>query len=46
MIVGEDSNQSVTDQLIEWIESTYPDVEIEQHEGDNRFINISLQSSS
>lgn len=33
MIIGEDSNQSVTDQLIEWIESTYPDVEIEQHEG-------------
>ena len=46
MIIGEDSNQSVTDQLIEWIESTYPDVEIEQHEGGQPIYQYFLQSSS
>ena len=33
IIVGEDANQQTTDQLVEWIESTYPDVEIENHNG-------------
>ncbi|BAW91023.1 DAK2 domain-containing protein [Staphylococcus capitis] len=33
MISGEESDQEVTEQLSEWIEETYPDVEVEQHEG-------------
>lgn len=33
IIAGQDSNQQITDQLTEWVESTYPDVEIENHNG-------------
>lgn len=33
IIAGEDANQQTTNQLVEWIESTYPDVEIENHNG-------------
>ncbi|MGE6421799.1 fatty acid kinase catalytic subunit FakA, partial [Staphylococcus pasteuri] len=33
IIAGEDSKQQITDQLTEWVESTYPDVEIENHNG-------------
>ncbi|UXR66609.1 fatty acid kinase catalytic subunit FakA [Staphylococcus pasteuri] len=33
IIAGEDSKQQITNQLTEWVESTYPDVEIENHNG-------------
>ncbi len=33
IIAGEDSKQQIMDQLTEWVESTYPDVEIENHNG-------------
>ncbi|MCD9065634.1 fatty acid kinase catalytic subunit FakA [Staphylococcus pasteuri] len=33
IIAGEDSKQQITDQLTEWVESIYPDVEIENHNG-------------
>ena len=33
MISGEDADNSITNQIINWIESEYPDVEVEQHEG-------------
>lgn len=33
IIAGEDSKQQITNQLTEWVESTYPDVEIEKHNG-------------
>lgn len=33
MISGEDADNSITNQIIDWIESEYPDVEVEQHEG-------------
>ena len=46
MISGEESDQEVTEQLSEWIEETYPDVEVEQHEAVNQFISISLQLNS
>lgn len=42
IIVGEDANQQTTDQLVEWIESTYPDVEIENIMVNNLFISIYL----
>lgn len=34
MIVGEDAETSVTSQIEEWMNSNYPDIEVEQHEGD------------
>lgn len=33
MISGEDADNSITNQIIDWIESEYSDVEVEQHEG-------------
>lgn len=43
VIIGQDAEQAVTDNMINWIEEQYPDVEVEVHEGDNQFINISFQ---
>ncbi|MCC1267315.1 fatty acid kinase catalytic subunit FakA [Staphylococcus aureus] len=33
VIIGQDSEQAVTDNMINWIEEQYPDVEVEVHEG-------------
>ena len=44
IIVGEDANDDISDKLVEWVESEYPDVEVEEHNGGrNRFINIYSQ---
>ncbi|HHE5704345.1 TPA: fatty acid kinase catalytic subunit FakA [Staphylococcus aureus] len=33
VIIGKDAEQAVTDNMINWIEEQYPDVEVEVHEG-------------
>ncbi|AIA27712.1 hypothetical protein EX97_05885 [Staphylococcus aureus] len=33
VIIGQDAEQAVTDNMINWIEGQYPDVEVEVHEG-------------
>ncbi|HDK9658169.1 TPA: fatty acid kinase catalytic subunit FakA [Staphylococcus aureus] len=33
VIIGQDAEQAVTDNMINWIEEQYPDVEVEAHEG-------------
>ncbi|NEF53849.1 DAK2 domain-containing protein [Staphylococcus aureus] len=33
VIIGQDEEQAVTDNMINWIEEQYPDVEVEVHEG-------------
>ncbi|MBR8947960.1 DAK2 domain-containing protein [Staphylococcus aureus] len=33
VIIGRDAEQAVTDNMINWIEEQYPDVEVEVHEG-------------
>ncbi|HCY5833222.1 TPA: fatty acid kinase catalytic subunit FakA [Staphylococcus aureus] len=33
VIIGQDAEQAVTDNMINWIEEQYPDVELEVHEG-------------
>ncbi|HCZ7859034.1 TPA: fatty acid kinase catalytic subunit FakA [Staphylococcus aureus] len=33
LIIGQDAEQAVTDNMINWIEEQYPDVEVEVHEG-------------
>ncbi|GBV00174.1 fatty acid kinase catalytic subunit FakA [Staphylococcus aureus] len=33
VIIGQDAEQAVTDNMINWIEEQYPDVEVEFHEG-------------
>ncbi|CAC6988538.1 Dihydroxyacetone kinase family protein [Staphylococcus aureus] len=33
VIIGQDAEQAVTDNMINWIEVQYPDVEVEVHEG-------------
>ncbi|CAC7693385.1 TPA: fatty acid kinase catalytic subunit FakA [Staphylococcus aureus] len=33
VIIGQDAGQAVTDNMINWIEEQYPDVEVEVHEG-------------
>ncbi|HDB6873669.1 TPA: fatty acid kinase catalytic subunit FakA [Staphylococcus aureus] len=33
VIIGQDAEQEVTDNMINWIEEQYPDVEVEVHEG-------------
>lgn len=33
VIIGQDAEQAVTDNMINWIEERYPDVEVEVHEG-------------
>ncbi|HAR4880582.1 TPA: DAK2 domain-containing protein [Staphylococcus aureus] len=33
VIIGQDAEQAVTDNMINWIEKQYPDVEVEVHEG-------------
>ncbi len=33
VIIGQDAEQAVTDNIINWIEEQYPDVEVEVHEG-------------
>ncbi|MFA0979906.1 fatty acid kinase catalytic subunit FakA [Staphylococcus aureus] len=33
VIIGKDAEQAVTDNMINWIEERYPDVEVEVHEG-------------
>ena len=33
VIIGQDAEQAVTDNMINWIEEQYPDVEVEVHEG-------------
>ncbi|HHW6563071.1 TPA: fatty acid kinase catalytic subunit FakA [Staphylococcus aureus] len=33
VIIGQDAEQAVTDNVINWIEEQYPDVEVEVHEG-------------
>lgn len=35
VIIGQDAEQAVTDNMINWIEEQYPDVEVEVHEGVN-----------
>ena len=34
MIIGEDANSDITSNIESWIETTYPDIEIDQHQGD------------
>lgn len=34
VIIGQDAEQAVTDNMINWIEERYPDVEVEVHEGE------------
>ncbi|HDK7601254.1 TPA: fatty acid kinase catalytic subunit FakA [Staphylococcus aureus] len=34
VIIGQDAEQEVTDNMINWIEEQYPDVEVEVHEGE------------
>ena len=34
MIIGEDANSDITFNVESWIETTYPDIEIDQHQGD------------
>lgn len=34
VIIGQDAEQAVTDNMINWIEEQYPDVEVEVHEGE------------
>ena len=36
-------DNSITNQIIDWIESEYPDVEVEQHEGGQPIYHISSQ---
>ncbi|PZJ34755.1 hypothetical protein C7Q23_01125 [Staphylococcus aureus] len=36
VIIGQDAEQAVTDNMINWIEEQYPDVEVEVHEGGQR----------
>lgn len=33
MIVGEDANETVTAEIETWLEETYPDIELDQHDG-------------
>ncbi|HCY1058507.1 TPA: fatty acid kinase catalytic subunit FakA [Staphylococcus aureus] len=33
VIIGQDAEQAVTDNMINWVEERYPDVEVEVHEG-------------
>ncbi|HCY7347223.1 TPA: fatty acid kinase catalytic subunit FakA [Staphylococcus aureus] len=33
VLIGQDAEQAVTDNMINWIEERYPDVEVEVHEG-------------
>ncbi|HFO2204024.1 TPA: fatty acid kinase catalytic subunit FakA [Staphylococcus aureus] len=33
VIIGQDAEQAVTDNMINWVEEQYPDVEVEVHEG-------------
>ncbi|HHP7519886.1 TPA: fatty acid kinase catalytic subunit FakA [Staphylococcus aureus] len=33
VIIGQDAEQTVTDNMINWVEEQYPDVEVEVHEG-------------
>ena len=33
MIVGEDANETVTAEIETWVEETYPDIELDQHDG-------------
>ncbi|QQQ81202.1 DAK2 domain-containing protein [Staphylococcus haemolyticus] len=33
IIAGEDANDDISDKLVEWVESEYPDVEVEEHNG-------------
>ncbi|HCD2281689.1 TPA: fatty acid kinase catalytic subunit FakA [Staphylococcus aureus] len=33
VIIGQDAEQAITDNMINWIEEQYPDVEVEVHEG-------------
>ena len=33
IIAGEDANTETSDKLVEWVESEYPDVEVEEHNG-------------
>ena len=33
IIAGEDANDDIADKLVEWVESEYPDVEVEEHNG-------------
>ncbi|HHC8837380.1 TPA: fatty acid kinase catalytic subunit FakA [Staphylococcus aureus] len=33
VIIGQDAEQEVTDNMINWVEEQYPDVEVEVHEG-------------
>lgn len=33
VIIGQDAEQAVTDNMINWIEEQYPDVEVEVYEG-------------
>ncbi|WP_426457077.1 fatty acid kinase catalytic subunit FakA [Staphylococcus cohnii] len=34
MIIGEDANGDITSNVESWIEATYPDIELDQHQGD------------
>ena len=43
VIIGQDAEQAVTDNMINWIEEQYPDVKWKFMKVDNQFINISFQ---
>ncbi|RNB38242.1 hypothetical protein EDM29_15395, partial [Staphylococcus aureus] len=38
IFAGEDANPDVSDKLIEWIESEYPELEVEEHNGGQRLL--------
>lgn len=42
VIIGQDAEQAVTDNMINWIEEQYPDVEVEVHEGGQPIYQLSL----
>lgn len=33
VIIGQDADKAVTDEMLNWVEEQYPDVEVEVHEG-------------
>ncbi len=43
-MIGQDAEQAVTDNMINWIEEQYPDVEVEVHEGGQPILSIFLFS--
>ena len=44
IIAGEDANDDISDKLVEWVESEYPDVEVEEHNGGQTDLSIFILS--